>query len=161
MAMIDETFIVALAFVVFMLLAWRPIGNALFAVLDARSARIEKELSEAIRLREEAQVMLSDYEKRYREIEAESADIIEKAKRSANALREEAETELQKSVQARIQAAHEKIRRAETLAVQGVQREIVDMAVEAARRVIAEKMQDDADNALVKQALKDTDRIVH
>ncbi len=159
--MINESIIVAAAFFAFLALTYRPIGRLLGKVLDARAVRIESELSEAIRLREEAQVMLSDYEKKYREIEAESETILQHARETAEQMRKDAEVALKRAVEARLAAAHQKIARAEEMAVQGVQRQVVDVALSAAKQVISEKMQNDADDSLIKLAMKDVDRIVH
>ena len=142
-------------------MAYRPVGRVLAKSLDARADRIEKELSDAIKLREEAQVMLSDYEKKYREIEAESEAILENARNTAKILRESAEEELKKAIESRLKTANDKIERAEEVAIQGMQRQVVDVALNAARKVISEKLRNEADDALIKLALKDVNRIVH
>lgn len=157
----DATFFVALSFFIFLALAYKPLGRAIAGALDGRAARIEGELSEAIRLREEAQVTLSEYEKKYREIEAESETILNNAKATATQLQDEAARHLQKAVEARLFAANEKIQRAEELAVQDVQRQIVDVALAAAKDVIREKMQDEADDKLIDLAVQDITRVIH
>ena len=42
---------VALAFITFVVLAWKPASKAIVGALDDRGARIQKELAEAARLR--------------------------------------------------------------------------------------------------------------
>jgi F-type H+-transporting ATPase subunit b len=58
--------------------------------LDARASKIADELDSAKRLREEAQSLLAEYQKKRKEAEAEAAEIVAVAKREAEALAEEA-----------------------------------------------------------------------
>ncbi len=51
----DPTFWVAVAFVIIVAAVFRPVGRAVVAALDDRSARIAQQLDEAQDLREEAQ----------------------------------------------------------------------------------------------------------
>lgn len=157
----DATFFVALSFFVFIGLAYKPLGRFLAGALDGRAAKIEKELSDAIKLREEAQVTLSNYQKKYREIEEEAESILNGAKETSRIMQDEAARNLQKAVEARLLAANEKIQRAEQLAVQDVQRQVVDVALAAAKDVIREKMQDQADDKLINIAVKDMNRVIH
>jgi F-type H+-transporting ATPase subunit b len=159
--MFDASLVVAVAFFAFLALVWKPLGRVLAKTLDARAARIEHELSEAIRLREEAQKMLSDYERKYREVEAESAEMLRQAEATVEKMTRDAEVSLRAAVEARMAAANEKIRRAEERAVQDVQKQVVDVALEAARQIIVEKMHNDADDTLIQLAMKDVHRIVH
>ena len=157
----DATFFVALSFFVFLALAYKPLGRFLANALDKRANKIEDELSEAIRLREEAQLTLNDYEKKYREIEQEADAILDNARESAKAMQQEAAQQLQKAVEARLAAAHSKIQRAEELAVQDVQRQIVDVALAAAKDIIREKMRDESDDKLIELAVNDINRVLH
>jgi F-type H+-transporting ATPase subunit b len=58
--------------------------------LDERAGRIQKELDEAKRLREEAQALLAEYQKKRKEAEQEAEAIVEAAKHEASVLAEEA-----------------------------------------------------------------------
>jgi F-type H+-transporting ATPase subunit b len=158
---LDEPLVVAISFFLFVAFAYKPLGRFLAKTLDARAARISHELADAVRLREEAQKMLEQYERKYREVEAESAEMLRHAEETIKGMYEQAETTLKTAVEARMLAANEKIRRAEERAVQDVQRQVVDVAMEAARQIIIEKMHNEADDTLIQLALKDVNRIVH
>ena len=56
----DPTFWVAVAFVVFVVLVFKPIKGALIGGLDAKIAEIRREVEEAEKLREEAQSLLAN-----------------------------------------------------------------------------------------------------
>src|SRR5258708_16493753 len=75
---------VALAFLLFLgLLAYLGVHRKLTDSLDQRQARIKAELDEARRLKEEAQALLAEFERKGREPEGEAAAIIAGAKAEA------------------------------------------------------------------------------
>ena len=81
--MFGERFWVSLALVVFIALVYKPVGRMIGAALDSRSTRIKDELDEAVRLREEAQALLSGYQRRQGEAAKEAEDIVAHARDEA------------------------------------------------------------------------------
>lgn len=159
--MFDESFFVAVAFIVLVLFVYKKFGGVIAHKLDERAALVEKKLADALKAREEAQVMLSEYEKKYRSIEKEAEEILANANRKAEIMRTEAEAHLKDLIADRLKAANEKIKRAEELAIQDVQRRVVDIALMAAREIVKEKMVNDVDDQLIKIAINDVNKIVH
>jgi len=107
--------------------------------LDARAARIRKDLDDARTLREDAQALLADYQKKRKEAEAEAGDIVAHARREAAAIVEDAKAKSAETIRRRTAMAELKIAQAERDAVAEVRSAAVDLAVEAARAVIADK----------------------
>jgi F-type H+-transporting ATPase subunit b len=159
--MFDATFFVGLAFVLFLVVAWRPVGRAMTKALDGRAARIEAELAEAVRLREEAQATLAAYQKKQREAHQEAEALIASARTTAKRLEEEARAQLQRAVDARISQANDKIAREEQEAVSAIQRKVVEIAVEAAREMLSDELNDEANEKLIALAIKDSNRTLH
>ena len=85
--------------------------------LDARAARISNELDEARRLREEAQQLLGQYQRKRKEAEQEAADIVAAAKREADMLAADAHKKTEDYVVRRTALAEQKIGQAERDAV--------------------------------------------
>src|SRR5690242_5067908 len=81
--------------------------------LDERAAKIKNELAEAHRLRQEAQQLLSEYQKRRAEAEKEASDIVAAAKREADGLLEDAQKKSAEYVTRRTALAEQKIGQAE------------------------------------------------
>ena len=65
------------------------------------------------------------------------------------------------AIEMRLKAANSKIQKAEELAIQDVQRQVVDIALMAARQLIAEKMKDETDDQLINIAMQDVAKIIH
>lgn len=157
----DEQLWVAVAFLVFLALMFRPVGKLLGQSLDKRSAAIEKELAEAMRLREEAQATLAAYQKKHRQISEEAEEILKHAREEARRMQVEAQEAIKRAVEVRIHQADEKIALEEQKAIQDVQKQVVDVAIQAARSVITKNMQSEADEQLIRLAVKDIHRLVH
>ncbi|TPI37012.1 F0F1 ATP synthase subunit B [Mesorhizobium sp. B3-1-6] len=123
--------------------------------LDARAAKISGELEEARKLREEAQQLLGQYQQKRREAEKEAADIVAAAKREAELLASEAAKKTEDYVARRTALAEQKIGQAEREAISEVRASAVDIAVEAARALLAAKVDVKAGADLFKSALDD------
>jgi F-type H+-transporting ATPase subunit b len=149
-------FWVLIAFILFVaVLVWKGVPGLITGMLDARAAAIRTELDEARRLREEAQQLLADYQRKAREAEEEAKTIIEQAQREAQALAAETRKSLAEQVERRTKAAEEKIGRAEAQAVSEVRAAAVDLAVAASERILKERVQGPAANALTDASIRD------
>jgi F-type H+-transporting ATPase subunit b len=121
--------------------------------LDQRADKIRTELDEARKLREEAQALLAEYQKKRKAAEADAAEIVEAAKREAAVLAEEAHKKTEDYVARRTALAEQKIGQAEREAINEVRASAVDLAVEAARKVLAGRVDARADGDLFKASL--------
>ena len=149
-------FWVAIAFVVFLvILLWYRVPKLVAKSLDDRAQAIRKELDEARRLREEAQALLADYQKRHRNVGQEADAIVDLARREAEAFAHETRVSLKESLERRTKMAEEKIGRAETQAVDEVRASAIDVAVAAAEKILREKMAGAGGASLVDQSIRD------
>src|ERR1700740_2589640 len=94
----DPEFWVALAFVVIVAVAIRLVLPTVNAGLDSRANLIRVQIEEAKKLREDAQALLAEYQKKQRDAMAEAEQIIAQAKTDAARLRVEAEQDLVQAV---------------------------------------------------------------
>lgn len=150
----DPTFWTAMAFIAFVLLAGKKIWGAMAAGLDDRAEKIKADIEEARKLREEAQHMLAEYQRKQRDAVKEAEGIVEHAKEEAERLREKAEKDLEDSLARREQQAKDRIAQAEGNAVEEVRAAAAELAVSAARKILEDKLDDKAGGALVDDAIK-------
>ena len=128
---------VAIAFLCFLgLLAYLGAHRKVIDALDHRQARIRGELDEARKLRDEAQALLADFERKGREAESEAEAIIAGAKAEAERLTGEAKTRMEDFVARRTKMAEEKIAQAEAQALADVRAAAADVAVAAAEKIL-------------------------
>jgi F-type H+-transporting ATPase subunit b len=129
---------VALGFLCFLgLLAYLGVHRKLVDSIDARQGRIKSELDEARRLREEAQALLAEFERKGCDAETEAAAIIASAKAEAERLAGEAKTKAEDFVTRRTKMAEAKIAQAESQAVSDVRSAAAEAAVTAAEKILA------------------------
>lgn len=148
-------FWVAVSFVGFLaILIYYKIPALLAKALDERAAAIRKELDEARRLRDEAQNLLNDYQKKYRNAGLEAESIIEQARGEAQAYAKETRASLAELLERRTRQAEEKIARAEAQAVDEVRAAAVDTALAAAERILREKASGAAGAALIDDSIR-------
>ena len=105
--------------------------------LDARAQKIAAELDSAKRLRNEAQALLTEYQKKRKDAEAEAAEIVAAARHEAETLAAEAKQKTEDYVARRTALSEQKIKQAENEAVNAVRAAAVDLAVAAAEKLIA------------------------
>ncbi len=148
-------FWVAVAFFGFVgMLIYYKVPALVGQALDDRAERIRQELDEARRLREEAQALLADYQKKREAAEEEAKAIVEQARREADALTSETRRSLLESLERRSKLAEDKIARAEAQALAEVRSVAVDTAIAAAERVLASKVSAQAGAPLVEQSIR-------
>ena len=152
----DATFWATVALVIFIAITvYMKVPGMLGKSLDDRAERIRAELDEARRLREEAQQLLAEYQRKRKEAEKEAADIVDAAKREAGQLVSEAQKKTEDYVARRTALAEQKIGQAERDAVQEVRASAVDIAVEAARTLLARNVDAAAATKLFENSVRD------
>ena len=151
--MFNEEFWVAAAFVLFFVAFGRKLWSALTAKLDERAQRIRAELDEAVRLREEAQELLAGYQRRQREATTEAEQILEHARAEAGRMIEEAKGRIADQLARRERLAEAKIAQAEARALDEIRAHVVDLAIAATAKVLADGLDDAQSHKLVDDAI--------
>jgi F-type H+-transporting ATPase subunit b len=147
-------FWVLVSFVLFiLLLVYLKVPGKVGTLLDERAVRISKELDEARKLREEAQGLLADYERKRRDADKEADAIIAQAREEAEIFATETREKLGETIERRGRMAEEKIAQAEAQAVKEVQAAAADIAIAAATRIIAEEVQGPKADQLVDDSI--------
>jgi F-type H+-transporting ATPase subunit b len=149
----DPEFWVLVAAVIFVALVGRKIFRALAGGLDARAARIRNELDEARRLREKAEALVAEYRAKEREAAAEAEAIVAHAKQEAERIAVQSARELEQTLARRQQMAEDRIAQAEAKALAEVRIAAIDIAIAAARDVIAGGMDQRRGGALLDDAI--------
>jgi F-type H+-transporting ATPase subunit b len=157
----DPKLWVTASFITFVLLAYKKIAAFACKALDDRSARIAHELEQAARLRKEAEEVLAQYKQKQQEYLKEAESILDAARKDAEKMREYAENELKASLDARMKQAIDRIAQEENTAVGDVRDHVVDIALAAARSIIADHVGSMSQEELIKLALADIERKVH
>ena len=158
----DAEFWVAVAFVVFLLIAgYLGVHSKLGMLLDARGERIKAELAEAVRLREEAAAVLASFESKRVQAEKEAIAIVDQARAEAELLAKEAEERMGDFVKRRTAQAEAKIATAETQALTQVRAAAADAATAAAEIVLRQESSGSLADTFIGRGISDVKRLAH
>ncbi|HET6161681.1 MAG TPA: F0F1 ATP synthase subunit B [Dongiaceae bacterium] len=152
---------VYLGFFIFLVLAGPKLWKALAQMLDRRSLKIKSDLDEAQKLKDEAQALLAEYQRKQRDAMREAEEIISNAKSLAQRQIKDAGKKLEENLARREKASLEKIAQAEAQALAEVRREAVDVATAAAAQIIRSQIDGVRGGALIDQAIAEVEKKLH
>jgi F-type H+-transporting ATPase subunit b len=144
---------VGLAFIMFVVIFGKKIWAALSQILDGHSERIRLELAEASRLRNEAEEMLRDAQKRRNAAIEEARRLIEGANAEAARVGAAAAEEAEAAARRREKMALDRIAAAEKAAVDEVRITAAEVATVAAQSVLSRTLSPDTDAGLIDHAI--------
>ena len=152
----EPEFWVAVAFVIFMAgLGYLGVHRMIAKSLDERAGRIQAELDEARKLKDEAAALLAEYQRKRREAEGEAQEIIAGAKAEAERLAVEAKIKIEEFVSRRTKMAETKIAQAEAQAAADVRSAAAEAAVAAATQVLAQETKGKLAGELIAKGIDD------
>jgi F-type H+-transporting ATPase subunit b len=147
-------FWVAVSFFIFVgLLIWKGVPGMITSALDARADKIKAQLDEAQKLREEAQILLAEYERKRKDAEKEAQSIVDQAEKEAESFAVEARVKLKDSMARRTKMAEDKIAQAEAQAVKEVRAAAADLAITAATTMVADSAKGAKGNKLIDESI--------
>lgn len=149
----DPEFWVLLSVAIFLVLVWKPMSRTLLGSLDDRAGRIRAELDEAQRLRQEAEQILAEYQRKDREAVAEAEALVAHARIEAERIATQAAHDLEQSLARRQRLAEERIAQAEAKAVDEIRAIAVDVAITAARDIVVAELDETRGMALLDSAI--------
>jgi F-type H+-transporting ATPase subunit b len=149
----DPELAVAIAFVIAIVLVSKKVWQSLSGLLDERASKIKTELDEARKLKDDAQKTLGQFQRKQRDALQEAQAIVAHAREDAARFAERAKRDLDAAIDRRQRLAAEKIALAEAKALAEIRNAAVEIAIGAARHVIAERLGDAQGHALVDGAI--------
>ncbi len=151
----NPEFWVALAILLVIALAFKPVAKAITGGLDERSGKIRQQIEEARKLREDAQALLAEYQRKQRDAMAEAEKIIAQARTEAARMKIDAEKDLEHAIERRKQQALERIAQTEAQAIAQVRNTAVDVALAAAQALIQSSLDPAKQQALADKAISE------
>jgi len=156
----NPMFFYAIAFVIFLGIAWRYGLTPLTGWLDAEIAKVRDELENAKKLHAEADTLLADYRKKHAAAMMEAEAILRRGKDEAARVKTEAEAELRESLARHEEQAKVRIALAETEAVAAVRAAVITQALETARHALNIRIDPAAAARLIDEAITAMPKLV-
>jgi F-type H+-transporting ATPase subunit b len=149
----DTNFWVLVSFIIFIGVAWKYAKDAALAKIDGKIDAIRKELTEAERIRVDAQELLAEYQRKHKDALSEADKIIADAKNHAEDIRKKAEADMERTQARREAQLDEKLKRIEQNAAQEIEAYTAQIAVNAARHILADKMDAKTDKDIINNVM--------
>lgn len=148
---------VAIGFILFILmLIYFKVPGQITKILDNRAEKIKNELDEAKKLREEAQAMLADFQKKNKEAEKSAKALIDEAKKIAKNYEKEAKSKFDENMERRKKLLDEKLKRAEVEALNQIKNDITDIVFDAIDKSLSNNnINKDASDRIIETGIKE------
>jgi F-type H+-transporting ATPase subunit b len=154
--MFEAEFWVLVAFIIFVVvMGYFGVHKMMAKGIDDRRDRIKTELDEARRLKEEAQALLAQYERKKQEAEREAEAIVKSAMAEAERIAGEAKTKMEDFVARRTKMAEDKIAQAEQQAMADVRSSAAEAAVAAAQSLLSRLVKGKVADDLIAKGIDD------
>jgi len=146
-----------LVFGITMLLLSRLAFPRISEALGRRQKVIEDSIDSAERTRKEADELLAEYRERLKEARAQSDEIVQRARQTAEAHEHEAKEQARQIAAEAAQRAERDIEAATERAIDGIRREVADLTIMATEKVTRKTLDDSDQRRLVEEALGELD----
>ena len=146
------------ALLILFALVYKPLTRTVFGALDGHAAKVRAELDAAKRLREEAQSLLAEHQRRLAAGEDQAQAIVSHAQAEVQRQTERHRVELEATLQRRAEQATERIAREEARALQEVRAQAATLAIRTTEQLLADQLDGQRARALLDDAIAEIGR---
>jgi len=126
-------------------------------VLDERRASIDESIDSAERTRKDAEELLAEYRERLKEARAQSEEIVQRARQTAESHEHEARDRGKEILAEAAKRAEREIEAATQRALDDIRREVADLTIMTTEKVTRKTLTDADQRRLVEEALSEID----
>ena len=144
-------------FVISMFILRRAVFPRIGEALDNRAKKIEGDIDAAAELRKEADKVLDEYRERLKEARAQSDEIVQRARQTAETHEREAKEQGREMIAEASERAQRDIESATKRALDDLRREVADLTIMATEKVTRKTLDDADQRRLVEEALGELD----
>ena len=142
----------ALLFGLLLLVAYKP----LMKMLDARSEKIRESIEDTERIKEQAALAEEETKKRIEAASKEGQEIIAQAVRTGEEVRQQAQQQAREEAETLINRARAEIQRERDEAIDELRRQVADVAILAAGKVIERSLDKETHRELIDKTLEES-----
>jgi F-type H+-transporting ATPase subunit b len=146
-----------LLFGISMYILWKLAFPRIAEALDRRQKAIEESIDTAARIRTEADEILEEYRERLREARGQADQIIERARKSAEAHERSAKEEALATREQLMEQTRRDIETETRRAIQEIRGEVAQLTVEATEKLTRKTLTEDDQRRLLDDALSELD----
>lgn len=151
---LSAEFWVAVAFVLAIAALIKPVGKVLTKGLRKRSDAIAKRISDAVNLKEDAQKLLAEYEKKFRGAKKEAAAILAKSEREIEMIKKETLLKLDAEIEAKEKEVRARLQAVEDAASKEIVEKTVNLSVDIIKKVLNDSLNDKVLDQLIDVSIE-------
>jgi F-type H+-transporting ATPase subunit b len=140
-----------------MYILWRLAFPRISEALDRRQHAIEESIDHAEQMRRQADELLAEYRERLREARGQAEQIVDRARKAAEAHELDAQVNAQERREQLMEQTRRDIESETRRAIQEIRREVADLTVMATEKVTRKVLDEKDQRRLVEEALSDLD----
>ncbi|MBE6452017.1 MAG: F0F1 ATP synthase subunit B [Alphaproteobacteria bacterium] len=156
---LSAEFWVAMSFMLVVVGLTYPITKLARKMLKKRSRLIAKRIEDATNLKEDAQKLLAEYERKYRRAKQEAQEILQRSEREVLLLRKESLNKLENAMKTRERDAKARIDAAQSKAIKEVANITVTRTVKTVKKVLSEVMTDKDYSRLIDASIAELEKV--
>lgn len=141
-------------FLLVLLVLWKWVYQPIVKLLDERSERIEKSMKHAQEIEQKMQTVEQEQALLLNQAKSEAAAILEKAREDAERRKKELLENAKQEVQRVVAQGKEQLRSEKQQMIRDAKTEIVDLAIEAARKVLEDAVDEKKSQKLAEKTLE-------
>jgi F-type H+-transporting ATPase subunit b len=144
----------ALTFLVLIIVLGKFAFGPIVKTLDERTKSIHEAIEQAKRERAEAERMLAEQKESLQKAQREAAELAKRSQQEVETLRQELTARARKEAEEMVAQARAQITEEKGKAIAELRGQVADMAIEVARRLIPQAIDDKTHRALVEDYVK-------
>ena len=149
----NPEFWVALAFILVVLCLAKPVGKIVHAMLTKRIDNITNRIHEAANLQDDAQKLLSEYEKKFKNAQAEADAILEKSQKEIEFLKKENMAKLEKEMKIKEKEAADRLESSKEKATQEITALASNLTIKAIKTAVTAKLDEKTKDRLIDDSI--------
>jgi len=151
----EELIAGVIAFAIVFFFVWKWAIPVLNKTLDARAQAIRDELAAAEGAKQEAESLLMDYREQLATARTEAARIVDEARDSGDSVKADIVTRAESEADQIRSRAHDEIASERDRVTADLQRQVAELSLDVAERVVASSLDRDAQRRLVDQYIEE------
>lgn len=144
-----------IAFIIIFLVIWKFALPSLKATLQARQDEVKSRLESAEKSKEEAAALLTDYQAQVAGAKDEAAQIVADARDAGEAVKADIVARAEADAEAIKARGHEEVVAERDRVAADLRRQVADLSLDVAQRVVVSSLDADSQRALVDQYIDD------
>ena len=149
----DSTFWVGTSFIIFIILAWKPLSSLLNESLNGKINDIIKTIENSKKLKDESNKILTDYQKKEQIIEQETFRIIEDAKTESIYIEKQSSENLEKLLLKKKESFEQRLSQNEKNIETMIHNKIIEVAISVTSKRIEKDLSNKKNNLIIEDSI--------